>query len=370
MAPPREGTVALWRSDESSRAESKVRTAAGRGDVGPWNPLRIQGRRAVGRGEICGGIMPRARIRASTRRHLYAVATLVLLAPAGSRAWIFSEHRDIAGAGLAKLPPAERGRLDRLWAGARTAIPGRLCEQMWAGDQGEKPDCVDFAAWAAISGDHSCSPGNLVESAVPGPWILDVEAVAAETSNGLKSAGNRLIRLNRIASMNLSLQKADSEYTTRAGANNAHFLLPREGNNGPDYVSAILKEGAPLNALGLYVQYHAAALAAASKLPSEASGQEALKVLALEGFALHWLEDSFAAGHVVGTWGNVAWRKGTHDYYSEFGVDTIDWNLKPTTVFGDANMRPADLDRASASVATSLSGLSDPLVPGCSMRKA
>jgi len=75
-------------------------------------------------------------MRASIRRHLYAVATVVLLAPAAGRAWIFSEHRDIAGAAVAKLPAAERERLDRLWVGARSAVPGRLCEQMWAGDQG------------------------------------------------------------------------------------------------------------------------------------------------------------------------------------------------------------------------------------------
>jgi hypothetical protein len=33
----------------------------------------------------------------------------------------------------------------------------------------------------------------------------------------------------------------------------------------------------------------------------------------MKRFALHFREDSFAAGHVTGNWGNSAVRKGTHD---------------------------------------------------------
>jgi len=126
----------------------------------------------------------------------------------------------------------------------------------------------------------------------------------------------------------------------------------------------VLKEGAPLNALGLYLQYHLAALALASRPGVVDGGVEALDVLALEGYALHWLEDSFAAGHVVGTWGSTPWRKGTHDYYSEFGIDALSWSGQPFVVFGDANMRPADLERASSTVAASLSQLVHALAPG------
>jgi hypothetical protein len=304
--------------------------------------------------------MSRTRISAG----IQGLTALALLLPAAGRAWIYSEHRDIAGAGIARLSSGEKEKLDRLWAAARKTTPARLCEQLSAGDQGAAPPCIDFAAWAAISGDHSCSPRELVGSVVPGPWILSVAAVAAETKVALRLASSREARNNRIATMNLALQRADSAYATRAGANNAHFLLPREGGGAPGYLKAVVRQGAPLNALGLYVQYHLAALAAASRLPAEPSGAEALDVLALEGYALHWLEDSFAAGHVVGTWGSAAWRKGTHDYYSEFGVDTLNWNGEPLIAFGDANMRAADLERASTTVGTSLSQLAHALAPG------
>src|SRR2546422_1978781 len=288
------------------------------------------------------------RIEARIRGRIFCLATLAFLLPAAGRSWIYSEHREIAGAGVGKLAPDARESLEAVWTTARGAIPGRLCDRLFAGDQGTKPDCIDFAAWAAIAGDHSCSPRELVRGVVPGKWILNVAAVAADTTIALRKASGRTERLNQIASMNLALQAADAEYTSRAGANNAHFLLPREGDGAAAYMRAVLKEGAPLNALGLYLQYHLAALAAASQLAS--GGAEAVDVLALEGYALHWLEDSYAAGHVVGTWGGLAWRKGTHDYYSEFGIDTLDLKGQPFIDFGDANMRPADLERASSAV--------------------
>src|SRR5206468_1931817 len=84
----------------------------------------------------------------------------------------------------------------------------------------------------------------------------------------------------------------------------------------------------------------------------------------LEGYALHWLEDSYAAGHVVGSWGDAAWRKGTHDYYNEFGFDTVAWDGKSVVMYGDANLKPADLERASAHVARSLRELAKALTAG------
>jgi hypothetical protein len=39
-----------------------------------------------------------------------------------------------------------------------------------------------------------------------------------------------------------------------------------------------------------------------------------------EAFALHFLEDAFAAGHVAGAWGDSSQRQGTHDFYNAAGV--------------------------------------------------
>jgi hypothetical protein len=115
--------------------------------------------------------------------------------------------------------------------------------------------------------------------------------------------------------------------------------------------------------------YHLRALAKAahiaqSDIPPDMRSRAALAVLADEAFALHFLEDSFAAGHVAGTWGNSAVRKGTHDYYSEHGLEMATWNHNRFVALGDAYMRQEDADRAAAAVRDSLAQLATALDGG------
>ncbi len=296
-----------------------------------------------------------------------AVAAAVL--PGSAAAWIYPEHRNIAVAGVQKLPPADRAIFDGLWSEARGALPARLCPTPSAGDQGLAPACLDFAAFPAMSGDHSCSPKEVAERTLGSDWILKVARVAAETQDNLDRSRDRDQTLNAIATSNLELQAADPEYVSRAGANNAHFLLPRVDNDASAYTRSAVKEGAPLNAMGMYLQYHMAALElaqryAANPPPPAERPAAALRILVAEGYALHWLEDTFASGHVVGTWGSDAWRKGTHDYYNEFGHDGATWGGEPIILFGDSFMRDSDLRRASDAVVHSLEQLVAALRPG------
>ncbi|MFQ5962023.1 MAG: hypothetical protein ACE5MG_11565, partial [Candidatus Methylomirabilales bacterium] len=85
----------------------------------------------------------------------------------------------------------------------------------------------------------------------------------------------------------------------------------------------------------------------------------ALAVLADEAFALHFLEDTYAAGHVAGTWGDASLRKGTHDYYNEHGLEADRWDAKPIVLMGDAYMRPEDAERAAEEVRKSLEQVLD-----------
>ena len=84
-------------------------------------------------------------------------------------------------------------------------------------------------------------------------------------------------------------------------------------------------------------------------------------MLADEGFALHFLEDTFAAGHVAGTWGDVSQRKGTHDYYNESGLEVFTWGggSISAVLMGDAHMRGEDTERAAQSVRDSLAQVID-----------
>jgi hypothetical protein len=298
-----------------------------------------------------------------------AAAALAALLPATSRAWIYPEHRDIAVAGFQKLAPDDQAVLAGLWDEARTGYAGKLCPRPSEGEQGPRPDCIDLAAVPALAGDHSCSPREVVEKVLPGEWVLEVARVAQETKSSLAAAQDRYVRLNALARSNLELQAVDPEYVSRAGANNAHFLLPRASEDFDLYAISSVVEGAPLNALGLYLQYHLAALALAHEYatrPPPAAERPVLarKILVTEGYALHWLQDIYSSGHVVGTWGSDAWRKGTHDYYSEFGLDHVTWGGEPVIVFGDANMKRADLARTSDAVRAALEQLVAALRPG------
>jgi hypothetical protein len=315
-------------------------------------------------------VSPSQRMPASRPRTLAALFAIALLAsPRPAAAWIFPEHRDITNQALVQLPPASRAALEQLWVQARSDFAAPLCAAMAAGDQGLAPACVDYSAWPALAGDHSCSARELLKGVMPSDWVLPVSRVAAETKADLASARTHEQKANRLATANLHLQVADSAYATRAGANTAHFLLPREGDDVVVYLRSAVRAGAPLNAIGMYAQYHLAALATAHRLAQLLPGdvkkraEGSRRVLALEAYAIHWIEDSFAAGHVIGTWGSTPWRKGTHDYYNEFGFDGTRWTGEPIVLFGDANMKLADLERASAVVEASLEQLAQALDP-------
>ena len=245
-------------------------------------------------------------------RVLVVVAAL-LATPA--YAWVYPEHRDIAGAAVEGLDPARRAALAALWVEARRGAEERLCAEPWAGDQ-TKPDCLDWAAWSALAGDHSCSSADLLATVLEKPWTLAVARAAATLKAGLATARNENERRNRLTRSDLELEQTDPEYSTRAGANNAHFLLARDTDEVKVVLMAAIQSGADLNGLGIWVRAHLAAMRlaaawAAGGIPEAERPAAARALLAAEAFGDHFLEDAFAAGHVAGTWGDAATRKGT-----------------------------------------------------------
>jgi len=296
------------------------------------------------------------------RRTRLASGALVLagvLVARPASAWIYPEHRRILIEAMRKLSPSDRQLLSELWASARTGRESRLCGEI---EDEPKPGtaltCIDLGAWPAIAGDHSCSPEQFLDKTLTSDWIVKVADIGAQIQVRLDAAKNREDKLNDWAWSNLALQSVDPEYASRAGANNGHFLLTRSSDDPSEYLLRTLGPDAEPNALGLYLYYHLAAVDLAHRWPSaEVAARPALaaRILATEAFGLHFLEDMFAAGHVAGSWGSVAERKGTHDYYSEFGLDTMSWKREPIIVLGDAHMRPADLAQSSAAIAQSVS---------------
>ena len=279
-------------------------------------------------------------------------------------AWVFPEHHDISALAIERLDPEQRAQLEKLWLLARTSHEARLCEDV--ASVTPQKDCLDYAAWPAIAGDHSCSARDMLNTVLNAPWILSVSHVSDRLRAQLAAAQRNDQRVNAVRDSNLALQRADREYVSRAISNNAHFLLARPSVSiEPEaYARLALGTTAELNALGTYDWFHLRALELASRIAhSEVSAEsraDAVRdALADEAFALHFLEDSFAAGHVAGNWGNSAVRKGTHDYYNEHGVALDSWNGQKFVALGDSFMRQEDEDRTAAAVRDSLAQLLD-----------
>lgn len=345
---------------------------------------------------VCASFLDRSRCSGiEILRGLGAIAAVVVLGGAGPAfAWVYPEHRDIAVLAVENLDPQRRALFDGLWREARLMQEKRLCEPGADVAQGVTPACIDWGALSAIAGDHSCSSRELTATVLDSTWILAVADVAAQLKVDLsridvlppvdqipgskdpikdlrrriESETSRAARVNALRTADIRLQRADPEYATRAGSNNAHFLLARPSTGMPskEYAALTIRPGAEISAVGVYAWYHLSALHKATRLAKESlapAGRSKLarSMLFDEAFALHFLEDTFAAGHVSGTWGDTSQRKGTHDFYNEIGLEAFPWkgSSESMVLMGDAHMRPEDAKRAAISVRTSLEQVLD-----------
>ena len=293
------------------------------------------------------------------RRRTSQQLLAAVLAPLLLCAWTYPEHRDISAAALARLTPARQEVLGKLWTLATSgAEPLRnACAEPLGGLDGS---CLDLASWPALAGDHSCSPENLRKDVLPSKWVMDVSEVGVELRRKLAGAPSESARLDAWALSNLKLEQVDREYSSRAAANTAHFLLPRTEDELQAYLARAFSSNTEPNAMGLYLYYHFSALGLAARWRTKPDDRVlAAQVLATESFALHFIEDAFSAGHVAGSWGGVAERKGTHDYYCEAGLDGSTWAGTLQTLKGDAHMRPEDLERTSRLVSDAWVQLAD-----------
>jgi hypothetical protein len=308
--------------------------------------------------------------------------------------WIYPEHRDIALIAVQGLDTERRAVFDRLWQDARTGNETRLCALGADEHQGLTPPCIDWAALSAIAGDHSCSSADMLETVCKSDWILVVASVAAQLKEELakievtalpeqtRDAATPLVdarrrladeairakRLNALRTADTQLQRADAQYVTRADKNLAHFLLPRPDTKLDlfEYAQLAMRPGTVVNAFGVYAWYHVSALQKASRLAHESLSPEERRALSRaalfdEAFALHFLQDMYAAGHLAGSWGNTAQRKGTHDYYNQHGLEVFTWKGRDRTIvlMGDAHMRPDDAALTANAVRISLEQILD-----------
>ena len=312
------------------------------------------------------GRLPLARGRWRRLTAVMAMTATTLASGGQLRAWVYPEHEHITLLAVQDLNPERREALDQLWSSARHGFEQRLCAVVADRAQAPKPSCLDWTAWPAIAGDHSCSGADMLSTILESRWILDVARVAAHLREDLAGVDKPTKRVNVLRSSDIQFQHADPGYATRAASNNVHFLLARPGpeTTGAEYARLSVTAGTELNAVGGYAFYHLAALQQASRLSSarldgDARARLARAVLANEAFALHFLEDAFAAGHVAGTWGNQAIRKGTHDYYNERSLEAMTWDQKTVVLEGDAHLGEKNARRAANTVRASIAQMID-----------
>lgn len=278
-----------------------------------------------------------------------------------ANAWVYPEHRRISILAIQQLSQAQQQLLHQIWQEIRKGNELRLSEQVFNLHQPNPVTQIDFAAWSAIAGDHSCSPNNMLETILKSNWILKVASIANQLEEDFLNVKNNTQLVNTLRKSDLKLMRTDNEYVTRAGANSVHFLLPRQtvSVSGKDYLMSSIEAGAPLNAMGAYAYYHQQALHKSklyASLPNEDPSRTILIMGALadEAFAIHFLQDAYAAGHAVGSWGNASQQKGTHDYYNEHGLAVDTWDGKKQVVFGDAYLKKEDLALTAEAVTKSL----------------
>ena len=288
------------------------------------------------------------------------IVLIVILAVKDAYSWIYPEHRDILILAIGKLDPARKATFERYCSLVRAGHESRLSIYPADPNLSKGSTFLDYASFPAIAGDHSVSAANMAQSILTSEWIFKVSDVAFDLKTGLANSRNRSERLNKLRDSDLRLLKADPEYVSRAGSNNVHFMLarPEVRSEMVQYMTACAMPGCELNAPGANIWYHLSALRKAEAYAADTSADNSAALLfsafADEGFAIHFLEDMFASGHVAGCWGNAAQRKGTHDYYDEKGIEVSTWEGTRMVLMGDAFMGPEDADLAAGTVVRSL----------------
>jgi hypothetical protein len=282
-----------------------------------------------------------------------------------AKAWVYPEHRYLSFLAIQNLSPVLKSDLEKLWLNARSGHELRLSQGVINPVTDKSNQQIDYASWSAISGDHSCSPSSLLSTVLYSNWILRVEKITSVLNESLRKAKTNSQRVNAQHQSDVQLLKADDEYVSRAGSNNAHFLLPRPVVNigmWEYFTMSTGKDAAP-NALATYAFFHTRALEKAYRyahepqLSQQQKNELILSALADEAFADHFLQDIFAAGHVAGIWGKASQRKGTHDYYNEAGLEVATWGGKRMILMGDSYLREEDALFISKIVGESLEQL-------------
>ncbi|WP_434045530.1 MULTISPECIES: hypothetical protein [Sorangium] len=265
-----------------------------------------------------------------------AVAGVLVGLSSTANAWYFPEHVVLAEEGLAWLPEGARGALGEAVrdVAASSLVCERLDEPFYATTSLTRDACIPYATLAALAGDHASTVGEL--------WSLVRRDEAGETGQRLQfgartqwrdflrklrqdeDAAAPSDRSDLVRDLDIYLLGVDGDYVARAKQNITHFQAA--GEPLTRVTEDVARRGRVDNALGQFIGHHLRSLQLATRAREAPGGARAAlrrDALLEHAYALHFLQDAFAAGHAVITAKQRRApedRIGTHDHFNRIGV--------------------------------------------------
>ena len=230
--------------------------------------------------------------------------------PEGKRSWPLDVE---LGRGL---PPATFHAADlvALAADHSTTPINLLVRWFWWYDAGSRCSCSN-AIDAILSLDNSAEPPTVcMGGTASGRFAVD-RAGFLETVRAYHDARGVL---KSTSGIDLKLANHDCAYTCMAERGRTHFRIPTLTIEDASY-----RHDYP-NAASSYAMNHAIAIGLAMMSADPEPEADAYLGLAMvyEAFALHYLQDGIAPGHIVSShhgYGNIT-VNGTHDHYNREGI--------------------------------------------------
>jgi len=314
-----------------------------------------------------------------------ACAAASLLWNGSARAWYFPEHAELTRLALRDYAP--RFVSERIESVTDEAFADGIgiCPEAITALRVDPPkgDCVPYGALAALAADHANTAadlqnalsakryrlpplpnrtlGALVTDAARSTWAdfladghpedLRVWYKDISTLEGSSDAGaHSTVARDYVRTLDTKLQVIDRGYTSRAAGAKTHF------HDATLSTTAILMQasvGDLDNALAQLLAHHARSLqlAVTSTYAADAKARRSLRVEALmeHAFALHFVEDGFAAGHIATDPAvqDPVRRAQRHDFFNRQGLAVT----RATTEYRCQHQEPTDSARSSGSSA-------------------
>ena len=267
-------------------------------------------------------------------RILAFALTLVasILASSRASAWYFPEHVVLLGDGHAALAPELRAIIGDAVAAARRE-GFNLCERTDVSldevlrgvplrtamiQTPASVECVPYIALPGLAGDHASDVDELRAVLTGTKGVELVSTVAYEwrrfRQNVLRGQTS-VDRMSFVHDLDVALYFIDSGYVTRARATRVHFR--DVGRPFDDVLRDLATEGRIDDQLGRIVFHHMRSLVLAAK-------GKRVEALLEHAFAIHFLEDAFASGHLAMS--DASWALGRdavrlrHDAFNAEGL--------------------------------------------------